>query len=428
MSLLRLDDKNLIAHAGKALKTLNARLARAKEAVIEQAESGTQGWLFLPDDREMVSRIKNLVAKTRGFSDLLVIGIGGSDLGARALSKALTTQKTKGLRLHFAGANTDPDELTTILRELDLKRTLVNVISKSGDTVEPMATFLIVKEALAKAVGKGNVGKHIVATTDQNAGSLRELAERESFYTLPVAGNIGGRFSVLTDVGLFPLAAAGIDIVALLKGARVERDTFVRDSADRYQGARYAALQYLMAEKYDRRIQILMPYAERLREFGFWYRQLWAESLGKRLNKKGKVVHVGPTPIAALGATDQHSQIQLYVEGPQDKTVTFIEVDHFDTDLRVPTAAKTIPSLAYLSGVSMQRVIHAEREATARALTDAKRPNATIHLDRISPESMGSLVMFFQIVTGLSGELYDIDAYDQPGVEGGKRAMRKILS
>jgi len=407
---------------------MRGRLRRAKEAIIKQAEDGEQGWLFLPDDKEMLRRVRAMVKETNGCTDLLVIGIGGSDLGTRALAKALVTEKTKGLRLHFAGANTDPDELTTILNRLDLKKTLVNVISKSGDTVEPMTTFLILRDALHKAVGKKQAADRIIATTDEHAGSLRELARRECYRTLPVAGNVGGRFSVLTDVTLFPLAAAGVDVTKILKGAKAERDRFFRDQAERNEAASFATSQYVLAERNGRRIQILMPYVERLREFAFWYRQLWAESLGKKQNRKAKMVHVGPTPVAALGATDQHSQLQLYIEGPDDKTVTFIEVDRFENDQRVPTSAHDIPSLSYLSGTSMQKIIHAEREASARALTAAGRPNATIHLSRISPESMGALILFFQIATAISGELYDINAYDQPGIEAGKRTMKKILS
>ncbi|MEO5927404.1 MAG: glucose-6-phosphate isomerase [Patescibacteria group bacterium] len=427
MPLLSIDDRGFRPLDSRRRKSMALRLKRAKEAVIKQAEDGEQGWFFLPDDREMLKRVRTAVEDLRGFTDLLVIGIGGSDLGARALSKALVTEKTNGLRLHFAGANTDPDELSSLLKQLDLKKTAINIISKSGDTVEPMTTFLIVREALIKAVGKSKAASHIIATTDAQSGSLRMLADEEGYVTLPVAGNVGGRFSVLTDVGLFPLAAAGIEIDAILKGAKTVRDSFVREAADKNDACAFAASQFAYAEE-GKRIQILMPYAERLREVGFWYRQIWAESLGKKTNRKGKIVHVGPTPIAALGATDQHSQIQLYTEGPDDKTVTFIEVDSFSETLHVPKSVSAIKPLAYLAGTSLERIIHAEREATAKALTLAGCPNATIHLSSVSPETMGALVMFFELATGISGELYDINAYDQPGVEAGKHAMKKILS
>ncbi len=397
----------------------SATLTRAKREVIRQAEDGEQGWLFLPDDREMRQRIRALVKYAQSFTDLLVIGIGGSDLGTRALYAALRSEKMRGCRLHVAGSNTDPDELSEILARLDLSTTLVNVISKSGDTVEPMTTFLIVRDALIRAVGADRAAEHIVATTDAQHGSLRALAEREGYRTLPVAGNVGGRFSVLTDVGLFPLAAAGVNIEKLLDGARRERDAFLTESPAKNGPCLFAAAQYEQA-MHGKSIQVLMPYAARLREFAQWYRQLWAESLGKN--------NGGPTPVAALGATDQHSQIQLYMEGPNDKTITFIDVERFETALRVPASARQIDSLAYLANTPLSKILRAEREATASALTDAKRANGTIFLSRITPEAMGALVMFFEIATGISGELYGINAYNQPGVEAGKQAMKRLLS
>lgn len=411
----------------KDVKGIHKRLEQARKAIVKQAEDGEQGWLFLPDDREMMKRVQSLVREIRRFENLLVIGIGGSDLGARALSEALTTQKTKGLRLFFAGANTDPDELSAILQQLDLKKTIVNVISKSGDTVEPMTTFFVVWDALVATVGKEDASKQIIATTDAQNGSLRKLADEEGFRTLPVAGNVGGRFSVLTDVGLFPLAAAGIDIVKILQGAKMERDTFLQTSLSENAPIQFAARQYLLAQR-GHTIQVLMPYVTRLKQFGFWYRQLWAESLGKKVDINGKVVHTGPTPIAALGATDQHSQLQLYIEGPNDKTVTFIEVENFDSKLRVPKEIQRISSLAYLAKKSFQDILHAERLATATALTEADRPHGTITLDRISPASLGALVLFFELATAVSGELYMINAYDQPGVEAGKKAMKHLLT
>lgn len=400
-------------------RTASAVLARAKREVIRQAEDGEQGWLFLPDDREMRQRVRALVKHAQSFTDLLVIGIGGSDLGTRALHAALRTEKTRGCRLHVAGSNTDPDELSEILAQLDLSKTLINIISKSGDTVEPMTTFLIVRDALIRAVGADRAADHIVATTDAQHGSLRALAEQEGYRTLPVAGNVGGRFSVLTDVGLFPLAAAGINIEKLLDGARKERDAFLTEPLTKNDACLFAAAQYEQAMQ-GKTIQVLMPYAARLREFAQWYRQLWAESLGKN--------NGGPTPVAALGATDQHSQIQLYMEGPNDKTITCIDVERFETTLRVPASARRIDALAYLANTPLSTILRAEREATVSALTAAKRANGTIFLPRITPETMGALVMFFEIATGISGELYGINAYNQPGVEAGKLAMKQLLS
>ncbi|MBU1348654.1 glucose-6-phosphate isomerase, partial [Patescibacteria group bacterium] len=190
----------------------------------------------------------------------------------------------------------------------------------------------------------------------------------------------------------------------------------------------FAALNYLAVEKRGQHIHVLMPYAESLRGFGFWFRQLWAESLGKRVVRGKKTLNVGPTPVAALGATDQHSQIQLYNEGPNDKTITFIRVESFRHNVRIPAAIKDIPSLAPLAGMPLERILHAEEQGTAAALTAAKRPNGVISIPAVTPEAMGSLIMFFELATAVSGQLYGLDAFDQPGVEAGKRATRAILT
>lgn len=399
---LSYDGKNMLL--ASELKSLRSRLSAAKQAVEEDASSGRQGWMALPDDTEMIRRVKSAAKQAAKFENCLVLGIGGSDLGARAIYKALGKSKA-GMKLNFAGGNTDPDELYNALAQLDLKKTLVNIISKSGDTIEPMSAFEIVKQLFKKKVGK-NYNQHILATTDQSSGSLRAMVDSEKFGSLPIPKNVGGRFSVLTDVGLFPLACAGISITDILNGAASERS---HEEAEVFAG-----LQYLAYQK-NQKIQILMPYSESLREFGFWFRQLWAESLGKKFNREGRVINTGPTPVAALGATDQHSQIQLYNEGPNDKTITFIEVDKFHHDMVRP------------DGLALSKIIHAEREATAKALKDNQRPNGTIHIPEVSATTIGALVMFFEIATAISGELYDVNAYDQPGVEAGKKNLKKLL-
>lgn len=407
------------------IASLSSRLTKGKRAILKSWKDGDQGWMGCPDQTDLVVRIERLVRAKKSCDTCLIIGIGGSDLGSRAAYHALGGRK--GMRLVFAGANTDPDELAGILSSLDLKKTLVNVISKSGDTVEPMATFLIVRDALIRAVGAKKAASHIVATTDESSGGLLELARAEGYDTLPVPQNIGGRFSVLTAVGLFPLACAGIDIRSMLKGAGRVRDAFAKEQPDRNAASVFAALHVMGDMKRGQDIHVLMPYAARLQEFGRWFRQLWAESLGKKYNREKDIVYNGPTPVAALGATDQHSQLQLYVEGPQDKIVTFIEVRSFGSGLRIPASAKALPGLAYLAGVPLAKIIHAERAASAEALRGVKRPNGTLMIPSVSPESIGALFQFFAIATAMAGELYDINAYDQPGVEAGKRAMNALL-
>ncbi len=408
------------------LPALKRRLAEVRTALAEQKRSGRVGFFGIPE-RQAEIRAAVSLAKSirREFRTLLVLGIGGSDLGARALLKALQ-KRGKGMEVLFAGGNTDPEELAELLGTLDLKRTAVNVISKSGDTVEPMSAFLILRDRLIAKVGRQKHARHIICTTDEKSGALRTIADREGYRTLPVPRDIGGRYSALTAVGLFPAACAGIDPKRLVAGAdAVMRDFFAGTGTP-------APLLFagLMHDAYVRRGQhltVLMPYAEALREFAFWFRQLWAESLGKTHDRHDNAIHVGLTPIAALGATDQHSQIQLYNEGPFDKTVTFIAVRKFRADLRVPKAFKDLPGVASLGGHQMSYLIHAERAATARGLAEHGRPSGTIALSAITPESIGGLMMFFMLATAAAAELFDINAYDQPGVEAGKQAMNAVL-
>lgn len=390
----------------------------AKRSILGDRTSGTQGWLGCPDDKDLVSKIKKLAQEKKKFKTCLVIGIGGSDLGARAVWHAMK-DRANGMRLEFAGATTDPDDLAATLSRLDLKSTLVNIISKSGDTVEPMSAFFVLRDMLIKAVGKKRSAGHIVATTDDASGSLRQLADEEGYATLPVPQNIGGRFSVLTAVGLFPLACAGVNISKMLSGAKRIRDEFVSGSPTQNDACRYAALHVHGDLHQKHPIHVLMPYSARLTLFAAWYRQLWAESLGK----DGK----GPTPVAAHGPADQHSQLQLYQDGPKDKIVTFIDVDSFASKLNVPNSAKKIPALSYLAGTSFQDIIHAERTATAQVLSQNGRPNGTLSIPRVDEASLGALFMHFQIATAVAGSLYGINAYDQPGVEASKQAMRALL-
>ncbi len=429
--LLRYDSTNMllssVGRKGTNPRHLQQRtrdLEHARKKVNIEWKKNVQGWLGCPDDLQLVRHIQGLAQeKQKKYTTCLVIGIGGSDLGARAGYAALGTQKNK-MRLEFAGGNTDPDELTHLLSRLDLKRTIVNIISKSGGTIEPMSAFFVVRDLLKHSFGQ-KMADHIVATTDEHQGALRDLAQKEGYKTLPIPRNIGGRFSVLTAVGLFPFACAGIDIKKMLDGAKTIRTSFVKNKKD--DASDFALLQFLADTEHGQHIHILMPYSGRLKQFSRWYRQIWAESLGKRLNKDGDLVYSGPTPIAALGATDQHSQLQLYVEGPNDKTITFIEVERFDTKLRVPHGAQEIPSLAYLAGVSFEKIIHSERKGTAESLRRAYRPNGTISIPKISAETLGALFMFFEISVSVAGELYGINAYDQPGVEEGKHVTAELL-
>lgn len=428
---IRYDDTGMMAQAvGRFgagvgdLKSLASKLDDARHAILGMHERGEQGWMRLPDDREMLKEIRRTVTGMDRYGTCLVCGIGGSDLGARAMYAALAPKKKK---LVFLGANTDPDELHDIVSSVDLHHACINLISKSGSTIEPVTSFFYVYELMRKDRRITDPDARVVATTDPASGELRSLALKKGWATLPIPANVGGRFSTLSTVGLFPLAFAGASPGPILAGARDIASRFEKERVEDNAVLRYAAHHALAYLRRKQRVHVLMPYASRLRAFAEWYRQLWAESLGKKDGRRRTRVFAGPTPVAALGATDQHSQIQLYTEGPNDKTVTFLEVARFRHDLRVPKQIRAIPSLAPAGGKRFRDILHAERAATSMALTQAKRPNGTLMIPRISEDSMGALFMFFELAVAVMGELLDINAYNQPGVESGKKMMYAIL-
>ncbi|HTM68327.1 MAG TPA: glucose-6-phosphate isomerase [Candidatus Binatia bacterium] len=407
-------------------EALARSLGPVKAKLMEDWRSGRVGFFSIPELKDDLAGLRRAAADvSKKFDDLIVIGIGGSDLGARALIRALG--RGKGMRVHFIGANTDPDEIAALLDRVDLRKAALNVISKSGDTIEPMSAFVLLRDRLVRKVGLAKHRKHVIATTDPKSGTLRQIADREGYRTLPVPGKIGGRFSALTTVGLFPAACAGIDAAALVAGCKEEREAFAKTDAGASAPLLFAGLHHDAYVRRAQRIDVLMPYADGLKEFGAWFRQLWAESLGKKTSRSGMVVHHGMTPIAALGATDQHSQVQLYNEGPADKIVTFIEVDAFRKDFAVPNPYPDLEGTAYMAGHRFTEIIHAERAATALALARNGRPSGTIHLPGVDERSVGALMCFFMLATAAAAELLDIDAYDQPGVEEGKKAMYAML-
>lgn len=382
------------------------------------------GWIDLPQNRETVDEIEAYVREVQGqeFRDLVVLGIGGSSLGALTVVSALQhplrllQEQGEGLRVHFVD-NVDPDAIRGLLEVLDPHRTLVNVISKSGTTAETMAAYLAFRAWLEEALGE-EFSSRIVATTDPESGILRPLAQRRGYRTFTVPPSVGGRFSVLSAVGLLPIALAGIDVRALLAGAALANEV-VRQPLETNPIRQAALVQYLSYRR-GKPISVLMPYSSRLRSLGGWFVQLWAESLGKAESVLGSRVHEGSTPLAALGATDQHSQVQLFNEGPNNKLVAFIRLREFDGVTKIPDSEPELEELGYLAGESFNRLINAEQAATAHALARHQRPNYTLLLERLDSAGMGELLQFLMWQTALMGELTQINTYDQPGVELGK--------
>jgi glucose-6-phosphate isomerase len=397
------------------LHDLRPRLEEAMNTFLEDQP----GFMSLPETTEFSDESKALSEEVRasGATDFVHVGIGGSALGPIALHRALNhpyynlLADRRGPRLHFA-ENTDPATLSAILDVADMTNTWVNVVTKSGSTAETMANFLVIRGALVEALGEDAYGERVVFTTDPEEGYLVRIAEREGIKTLQIPPDVGGRFSVLTPVGLFPAAVTGLDVDALLRGAAQCASEVVERGGD-HPAIQGAAYYYLMDTARGRNVRVMMPYADSLDRLAAWFVQLWAESLGK----EGK----GSTPHGAVGTTDQHSQVQLYMQGPQDKVIEVIEVEDHPQDLAIPKAYEDLEGVGYLGGHTMAELLNVECDATRRALTEAGRPNSTIKLGAIDEEHLGYLLQALEVQTAITGSLYGVNAFDQPGVEAGKQ-------
>jgi glucose-6-phosphate isomerase len=416
--------------------TLAERFGAADAAVDARRAAGDFGFLDLPYATETVGRVLELAdGFAQWFEDVVVLGIGGSGLGATALKEALLgpfwnvlndEERDHFPRLHVID-NPDPFTFRSLLGRIDPARTMFNVVSKSGATAETMAQYLVVREWVESAVGADKARGHFLFTTDPAKGALRQIGEAEDIPMLPVPENVGGRFSVLSAVGLLPAAVCGVDPRALLAGAAAMEERCRTEVLAENPAGVLATLLHQADREQGRPIHVLMPYADRLRSVALWFQQLWAESLGKAVTLGGEARPTGPTPLAALGATDQHSLLQLLMEGPHDKFVLFIEVEDAEADVSIPKRHPGIPSLAYLGGHSLGELLAVERAASAEALRRAGRPNATLTMPRVGAEELGQLLMLFEIATVYGGALYDVDPLDQPGVELGKRLTYGLM-
>ena len=409
------------------LSDVLTRGAKAVKDLADKRASGEIGFYDLPSaDTKQIIKFASTVREK--VDNLIVLGIGGSALGTNAIQSALNPsfynqlpkRKRNGYPKLYVADNIDPDWFEEILSITDPSKSIFNVISKSGTTAETMSQFMIVFDRLKKAL-KGKWKKKIVITTDEAKGVLREIVDEHKLTSFSVPDNVGGRFSIFTPVGLVPLACVGIDIDSLLAGAaqmakRCEETDPVKNPA-----VIFSALHYIADVKKGKKMTVMIPYSTKLYSTADWFRQLWAESLGKKVDTEGKTVNTGQTPIKALGVTDQHSQVQLYVEGPNDKMTVFIEVEKFDKEVEIPAVFEEKAPLAYLTGKTLNRLIKTEMEGTEYALTQHNRPNMTIRMPELNANTLGQLMFLLEASTAISGGLYGIDPFDQPGVEFGKQ-------
>ena len=396
---------------------------------------GQRAYRDLPYNDQTPAAVKAIADEVRpGCENLVVCGIGGSALGNIALQTALNPymynmdkSQRKGPRL-FVFDNVDPMQLGSFLDWLGerLDKTVFNVISKSGRTAETASQFLTIRKLLLDRLGPEAYKDKIIATTDRSSGTLRKIADDAGFRTLEVPDGVGGRFSVLSAVGLFSAYMCGIDIDDLLAGAAAMDDRLKNEDFYSNAAAINAAVNWHYYNQ-AKPISVMMPYSYALKDLADWYRQLWAESLGKAKDLAGNDVYTGPTPVKALGVTDQHSQVQLYREGPNDKLFTFLRVDKFSRDVEIPSAPENAPELGYLSGAKMSKLLNSEKTGTEYALLQSRRPCLTVAFDDISAYTIGQFIYLFEVSTSFAGMLFGINTYDQPAVELGKEATFALM-
>lgn len=422
--------QKLIAAADKHFKTAAASALNRRNLGME--------WLRLPQQSEKDLRhIQNLGKEIREkFSDVLFLGIGGSYLGLKAAQDALAFANPKP-RVFFAGNNLDPDTLSATLKALKAKETFVVVISKSGETIETKVAFALVLRWLKKSLGN-KYGRQIIAITDPQLGALRRLVNAEhlrdklSFRSLPLLPGVGGRYSEF-NMGLLHLAVLGIDIKTVLAGAKAMQRACSASSVCKNPAYMYAALHTILYCAKGKDISIIMPFCEGLKSTADWYIQLLAESTGKKYERKiltgsggleqwypdlRKPVNAGRTPVACCGTGDLHSVQQNNVHGENNKAVTFIRVEKFHSDLKVPSDNRD-----FIAGKSFTDLMKLAQQATAWALVRENRPNCTIVLPELNPFTWGGLLYFFEMATAFEAELLNVNAFDQPGVEGYKNYM-----
>ncbi|MBU1727488.1 MAG: hypothetical protein KJ880_07650 [Candidatus Omnitrophica bacterium] len=403
-------------------------------------------WMRLPlQDKNAIKKIQTLGRQIANkYESVVSLGIGGSYLGLLAAQSALcppyyndfSLLRKKNPKIYFEGNNLDPDTLHALLKNLNPKKTFVIVISKSGETTETKAAFMVVEAWLKKGIGK-NYGRQIVVITDPETGSLRKKVDEAqkkdilSFRSLPLLKGVGGRFSEL-NMGLLHMAITGVDIEEVLRGAHDMGKICSNADFTRNPAYMYAVLHTILYRKHGKPIAIMMPFSETLKATAEWYVQLLAESLGKKFSRKvsvladgsevwerdpANIVNLGRTPIPARGTNDLHSIQQNNIEGENNKVTTFIRVERFRNDLKLPGKSDI------LSGKKFSELIKLAQEATEWALVRQERPNCTIIMPAVTSYYWGALLFFFEITTAFEGELLNINAFDQPGVEGYKNYM-----
>ena len=411
--------EEILEHAG-VVEEINQELLDKSED-----ESEFLGWLKLPTeyDKKEFERIKKCAQKIRKDSDiLLVIGIGGSYLGARAVIEALhssfSQMKDDKPHIIFVGNNLSPDYINDVIDVLQGKDFSINVISKSGTTTEPAIAFRIFREILEGKYGIKEARKRIYVTTDKKKGALKQLSDTEGYESFVIPDDVGGRFSVLTAVGLLPIAASGLNIDKLMEGARIAEDKYSDSSLEYNQCYQYAVARNLLYER-DKSIEMLVSYNPRMHYFIEWWKQLFGESEGK----DGK----GLFPAGVEFTTDLHSLGQYIQEGRKILFETVLDIENSNTDITINMDEDNLDNLNYLYGKKLSYVNKMAMQGTIKAHSEGDVPNIIVHIVKLNEETIGELIYFFEKACAMSAELLEVNPFNQPGVEKYKTNMFKLL-
>ncbi len=408
-------------------KMVKKQAQKAFQKLKKSALENGLGFRNLIYNRQLTKSVLALKEEYKeDIQNIVVLGIGGSALGLRALAKALALSSLlphNQLPKLFVCDNIDPCWLAQIFKLTLSAPSLFFAISKSGTTAETSAQLLYITKQLKK-IYKKSWKNHLVIITDPEKGAFRAFAKKHSIRALEIPQDVGGRFSVLSPVGLAPAVFLGINIQKLIDGAKkMDKLIFEHSSTPT---ALLASLLWHYAKKGKKNL-VLMPYSSFLNDFSEWFAQLWAESLGKRYSLAGKEVRAGSTPIRALGATDQHSQLQLWIEGPKDKVIMFLKVKEFSQELKIPLPEAGLEPLSWLSGHSFSELIESEQFATSASLAKNGVPNLTLIIPKLDAYHLGGLFYFFEVLTVLMGKLFNINPFDQPAVELGKKYTSALM-
>ena len=404
---------------------------KAKAQIKLWQQNQIHGFIHLPENTDQIEEIDKALASLPAEIDtLLHIGIGGSSLGPIAIQMAFDNHLTKKQETRFKQVivqeNVDPEGFAIRLEALDMTRTAIHVVSKSGGTIETLASFSGALNRMKNVVDAEKLGERIIISTENDDGVLAGIAKDMNAYRIVLPANVGGRFSVLTPVGLLPARAMGLDIAQLLKGASDMRKQCLAADQPDDPAFMHAFLSYYYFQK-GINMQVLFPYSELLRGLALWCCQLLGESLGKKIDRNNNTVNTGQTPIPSVGSVDQHSLLQLYMEGPADKWFNFFKIENFRNEEDMKDLPHPKLDEAHKRGLKMGAILNAELAGTSQALAEEGRPSGTFVIPQLNLHALGQLFYFFELSTAYAAELFNINAFDQPGVEASKKLTIKYL-